>query len=173
MAEIDRNEYFEDIVTTLGTTDIWTAAGFIIPDGRLINLSNIEVYPDPTVRYYTHNDLEKFFGYAQDEILINGAIRLGYGDTSDIPYAHIVLQKYQPTAKQWEKIEELLNTEPKILDLELDLDIASPMTSFYKRYNAEEHTIRDIRADTQAYINGDKTNWGRFSEKLGIKDIVE
>ena len=97
MAKKSREEFFNDLISKLGITDIWTAAGYIAPDGSLVNLSNVEVYPDPTVRYYTHADLEKFFGISQDEIMDNGGIRIGYGDTSDIPYAQIVLKQYQTT----------------------------------------------------------------------------
>ena len=166
-----RDEFFREIVERLGTTEIWTAVGYITPDGSMIDLSNVDLYPDPAVRYYTHNDFEKFFGYSQKSMLENGAIRMGYGDTNDIPYAHIVLKKYETTDQQWEKLGELLNTEPFKLDLEIDTDMEDTMNSFYKRYSADRHSIRDMKTDVQTFLNGDKTNLGRFCEKLGVKEF--
>lgn len=168
-----REEFFSGLVEHVGLTEYFTAAGFILPDGTLLSLANTDIYPDPTVCAYTHDDLEKFFGYKVEDILLNGAVRIGYGDATDIPYAEIVLKEYTPTLAQWNKINELLNTEPKIVDLEMNMNLNNLDTSFYKRYEAEYDTIEDMKADAQAYINGDKTNLGSFSEKLGTRDVNE
>lgn len=170
MAKKPREEYFAELVSKVGTTEYFTAAGFILPDGTLLSLANVDIYPDPTVCAYTHDDLETFFGYKVENILSQGGIRIGYGDATDFPYAEIVLNEYTPTQEQWNKLEELFNSDPKILDLEMDILPGIPGTSFYRRYDARYNTIDDIKADTQDYINGDKTNLGSFSEKLGTQD---
>ena len=54
--------------------------------------------------------------------------------------------------------------------MELNLDLNNLSTSFYRRYTAEEHTITDIRADLQAYMNGDTTYYAHFNEKIGKAD---
>lgn len=168
-----REEFFAEIVAQLGTTEIWTAAGFILPDGTLLDHSNVDIYPDPAVCVYNHKDLKSKFGIDSDEIMLKGGIRIGYGDTTDIPYAQIVLEQYNPTKAQWKKLKELLENEPGILDLEADMKLDQPMTGFYKRYYANEYTLTDMRDDVQAYANGDKTNIGSFSEKLGIPDLLD
>lgn len=170
MTEQERRQYFDDLIETLGTTDIWTAAGYILPGGELLDMSNEDVYPDPSVRVYTHPDLKKFFGFDSEEIMLLGGIRMGFGDENDLPYMQIVLTNYTPTEFQYVKIEELLNSEPYSIDLELNIDLEDLTTSFYKRYTAGNHTIEDIKADLQAYLNGDTTNYGHFNEKFGRPD---
>lgn len=170
MTEQERKQYFDSLVAATGTTNIWTAAGYIAPDGSLINLSNAEVFPDPAVRVYTHRDMKKFFGFDNDEIMINGGIRVGFGDDTDIPYIQIVLENYAPSTSQWSKIDELLSESPQILDVEMNLTLRDLERSFYKRYTAEENTVTDIKRDMNAYIEGDTSNYGSFSERTGIPD---
>lgn len=166
----ERQEYFSNLVEKLGITNIWTAAGYILPDGSLLDMSNTDIYPDPAVRVYTHPDLKKFFGFDSEEIMTLGGIRIGYGDITEEPYTQIVLSEYLPTEFQYTKLEELLNTAPFTIDLELNLDLHNLETSFYKKYRAEENDINDIKNDLQAYINGDTTNYGHFNEKFGELD---
>lgn len=172
MTEQERKKYFDDLVAALGTTEIWTAAGYILPDGSLLNLSNVEIYPDPNVCAYTHFDLKKFFGFDNNEIMLNGGVRIGFGDDTDIPYAQIILKDYSPSNSQWSKIEEMLHLEPQILDLEMNVTLQDTGTSFYKRYTSED-TIDDIKRDMAAYLEGDTTNYGSFSERTGIPDTID
>ena len=172
MTEQERKKYFDDLIAAAGTTEIWTAAGYILPGGELLNLANEQIFPDPAVRVYTHRDMMKFFGFDNNEIMLNGGIRIGFGDDTDIPYAQIVLEDYSPSTSQWNRIEEMLLLEPQILDLEMNITLQDTGTSFYKRYTSED-TIYDIKRDMAAYLDGDTTNYGSFSERTGIPDATE
>lgn len=172
MTEQERKKYFDDLIAAAGTTEIWTAAGYILPGGELLNLANVEVFPDPAVRVYTHRDMMKFFGFDNNEIMLNGGIRIGFGDDTDIPYAQIVLEHYSPSSSQWSRIEEMLLLEPQILDLEMNTTLQDTGISFYKRYTSED-TINDMKRDMAAYLDGDTTNYGSFSERTGIPDTTD
>ena len=172
MTEQERKKYFNDLIAAAGTTEIWTAAGYILPGGELLNLANVEVFPDPAVRVYTHRDMMKFFGFDNNEIMLNGGIRVGFGDDTDIPYAQIVLEHYSPSSSQWSRIEEMLLLEPQILDLEMNITLQDTGTSFYKRYTSED-TINDMKRDMAAYLDGDTTNYGSFSERTGVPDATD
>lgn len=170
MIEQERKSFFDEIVSILGTTEIFTAAGYILPDGSLLNLANEDICPDTTVRAYTHSDLKTFFGIDNNEILINGGIRIGFCEINNIPYAQIFLMEFQPTTEQWDKLDELLNLSSGTIDLEMDITPDVWGTGFYKRYTIKD-TIKNMKKDMIDYINGDKTNIGHFNEGLGEKDL--
>ncbi len=168
MTPEERTEFLKDILDTLGTTDVWTAAGYIFPDGSLIDFSNTDVYADRAVRVYTHTDVKNLFGYSREDVLQNGGIRIGYSDTTDHPYAEILISEWGISSAQWERLNELLETPPYTLDLEV-LKAFNNYVPFYKRYTIE-NTSTDMQHDIMRYIDGDLSNAMTFNEKLGIPD---
>lgn len=171
MTDKERKDYFDGLVAKMGTTTSWTATGFILPDGTMLNFSNTEIYPDPTVAVYTHEDMEQFFSYKYEDVLLYGGIRVGYCDANDKPFVQLWLKDCDPTDFQWAKLNELLNSETGELDVEAsNMVLNEASTSFYKKYIASENSVNDIRNDLDAYLEGDTTNIGTYSEKLGIKD---
>lgn len=170
MTDKEKQQFFNSLVEKMGTTPHWTATGFILPDGTMLNFSNTDIYPDPAVAVYTHEDLEKFFGYKQEDVLKYGGIRVGYCDANDKPFIQILFKDCEPTDFQWTKIDELLHTDTGELDVEANTILNNDSTAFYKKYVASTNTIDDIKDDLDAYLDGDTTNLGTYSEKLGIKD---
>ena len=168
MTPEERTAFFEDIINTLGTTDIWTAVGYILPDGSLVDFSNTEIYSDEATSVYTHHDVKALFGYSREDVLQNGGIRIGYSDTTDHPYAELLISSYDITSAQWARLDELLNTSPNTLDLQVLKDFTKSIP-FYKRYTMENTHI-DMQSDISRYIDGDLSNAMTFNEKLGIPD---
>lgn len=172
MTEQEKKEYFDGLKEAVGTTEIWTAAGFILPDGSLLDLADENVYPDITCCAYTHGDLEKFFGYKQEDIMKYGGVRIGYSDTTDNPYIQVDLSENIPTDTQWSKLNDLLNVSPYLIDVQMNYT-SEDATSFYKRYTKENNTITDLKRDMNNYLNGDTSNLGFFSEKLGEQIFID
>lgn len=157
---------FDELLNYLGTTEEWSEAGFILPDGTLIDLSGKEQGGDEEKRNLQHKDVKEF-GYSLADLLDKGAIRLGYGD-QPVPFVQISLKQGMPTSAQWDRIDELLSMSPYKLDFEATMegsDKDNPKTNFYKQYNLENE-IKDIKKDLKAYIAGDKTN-------IGIPSVTE
>lgn len=151
---------FDELIDYLGTTEEWSEAGFVLPNGTLIDLSGKELGGEEEKRNLQHKDVKEF-GYNLVDLLDKGVIRVGYGD-QPTPFVQISLKNGFPTSAQWERIDELLSTSPYKLDFEATLngsDKDNPKTNFYKQYTLEDE-VKDIKKDLQAYINGDKTNIG-------------
>jgi len=177
MVDPRQEAFFADLIEKRGITTNWNSAGFILPDGRLLDLADPQICVDVNIKAYTHKDMLKFFNYALFDIINNGGIRLGICKVNNIPYVQISLQKYQPTSEQWDTINELFNIEPHIIDFEITRVIredmlGDPENDFYKRYTIKDG-IKSIKEDMLAYINGDKSNIGIYNEKIGGIDPRE
>ena len=176
MVDPKQEDFFAELIEKRGITTNWNSAGFILPDGRLLDLSNPEICADINVRAYTHKDMLKFFNYSLVDIINNGGIRLGICDVNNIPYIQISPWKYQPTSEQWSTINELFDIEPHIIDFEITQVVredmkGDPENDFYKRYTIEDG-IESMKSDMIAYINGDKSNIGVYNEKIGAADSI-
>ena len=151
---------FDELINYLGTTEEWTEAGFILPDGTLLDMSGKEQGGEEEKRNLQHKDVKEF-GYSLADLLDKGAIRVGYGD-QPIPFIQISIKNGMPTSAQWDRIDELLSMSPYKLDFEATpegIDKDNPKTNFYKQYTLEDE-IKDIKKDLQAYVKGDKSNIG-------------
>lgn len=160
------SNFFDELMNYLGTTEEWTEAGFILPDGTLLDLSGKEQGGDEDKRNLQHKDVREF-GYSLVDLLDNGAIRLGYGG-QPIPFVQVSLKNGMPTSAQWDRIDEILSMAPYKLDFEATMegsDKDNPKTNFYKQYDLESE-IKDIKRDLQAYVKGDKSN-------IGIPSVTE
>lgn len=159
------SDAFEDLVSFLGTTENWKEAGFILPDGRLVDMSGKNSGGEEDKRNLDHKDINNF-GYTLANLLDMGAIRVGYDGTKP-SFAQMSIKNNMPTSSQWKKIDELLMMTPNKLDLEATPDgddKDNPKTNFYKQYTIEDD-IKLMKQDLQAYINGDKSN-------IGIPSVV-
>ena len=165
------SNFFDELMNYLGTTEEWKEAGFILPDGTLLDLSGKEQGGDEDKRNLQHKDVREF-GYTLVDLLDNGAIRVGYGD-QPTPFVQVSLKNGMPTSAQWDRIDELISMAPYKLDFEATMegsDKDNPKTNFYKQYNIESE-IKDIKRDLQAYINGDKSNIGLPSVTEGTMPL--
>ena len=148
---------FDKLLSYLGTTEKWNEAGFILPDGSLVDMSGKSSGGSANNRNLEHKDVDSF-GYNLSELLDNGAIRVGC-DFVKPSFVQISIKNGTPTRAQWEKIDELLSTSPYKVDFEVTpegSDKNNPRTNFYRQYTIENE-IKDIKQDLNAYINGDKT----------------
>lgn len=169
MQEI-KEKFFNRLKDLLGVTDYWTAAGYLLPDGILLSFADENLNPDITQRVYAHSDLDLIFHCSQDDLLRYGGILVGYCEATDRPYVKIDLSENIPTTKQWSMLNELLNTEPYTIDLEMN-KTSDNRTAFYKRYTIEDSSTT-MKRDMNNYINGDTTYLGTFCERLGIPDPI-
>lgn len=155
----------EELVSYLGVTDNWREAGFILQNGDLLDMSGKSSGGNSDKRNLEHKDI-KSFGCSLDNLLDLGVIRVGC-DFIKPSFVQLSLKNVYPTSEQWKKIEDLLTTSPYKLDFEVTMegsDRNNPKTNFYKQYTIE-NSIKEIKKDIAAYMNGDKTH-------IGIPSVV-
>jgi hypothetical protein len=166
MGYVVESNRFDNIISYLGTTEKWEEAGFILPDGILVDMSAKDSGGDKGKRNLNHSDV-KSFGDTLNSMLDDGAIRVGYG-SSATPFVQISLRNGFPTGAQWARIDELLTLKPYRIDLEATMfgsDANNPKTNFYKQYTIQD-SVKDMQNDLRAYFNGEKNN-------IGIPQIEE
>lgn len=153
-----------------GTTTDWREAGYILPDGSLLDLSgaNYGGTHDGT-RKLDHRDIRDAFeryegtkefpeGVSMDDFINAGAIRFG-------PEAMSFMMAQKPTSKQLAQIDNLLqkNSEQpwnKIQEpnIELMSDAAEWMNRDYSYYNSwkpEQADIKNIKKLINAFYEGE------------------
>ena len=153
-----------------GTTTDWREAGYILPDGSLLDLSgaNYGGTHDGT-RKLDHRDIRDAFeryegtkefpeGVSMDDFINAGAIRFG-------PEAMSFMMAQKPTSKQLTQIDNLLqkNSEQpwnKIQEpnIELMSDAAEWMNRDYSYYNSwkpEQADIKNIKKLINAFYEGE------------------
>jgi hypothetical protein len=102
--EMSSDDPIERAITTFGLTDSFNEAGYILPDGRMLDFSGKREGGTPGNRAYDHRDIGRVLGIGGSEALWEfmsrtGAIR-SLPETGDLTIAK------KPTSQQLYRIEE-------------------------------------------------------------------
>ena len=164
------DEYLRVLEERMGTTDSYSRAGYILPNGKLLDASMNNIY-DNDSRLLSHMDV-RFYGYKDNEMLHAGVIKFGECPMNEIPFVDMSLEYYFPTTEQLKVLDDILMKKPNQLDVEAkvsDNTVNKTDTAFYKRYDFVNNgdTAKIIKNDLQFYKKGDRTYHGSYDEYSG------
>lgn len=162
-------DYLTKLERKVGTTEDLDCAGYILPNGKFLDLSLKNVFEEFD-KVLSHNDMI-YFGFDPEDILDAGVIRLGECVYEDFYFVEINMMNFKPTKKQYEAFDTILMKEPNKLCIEarMSKEINNKFnTNFVKMYNfLQADTSKNIQNDLNNYEKGDKTYAGCLDERTG------
>lgn len=155
-----------------GTTDKLTEAGYILPDGSLLDLSGAVYGATRTLeghRTLDHRDIRDAFeenndfpeGISMEDFINAGAIRFS-------PESYSFMMAHSPTAAQLKQIDFILqNNEesPSLFKKDINIELMSDASewgnrdeSFYREWDKTDPDIKTIKRLTDSFYNGSGIN---------------
>lgn len=137
-------ELFERAITTFGVTDKMYDAGYIMPDGSMLNFGPFIEYIDG-VKIFHHGNVKVLFpetlsdGEAAYKFTHSGAVRIS-------PNGVAISKDIEPTDKEYAYIEAycIANEEFFFVEFDTETDFDLNDTIYFPHPQSEE-VIREIR----------------------------
>lgn len=144
-------DYNVAAVNFFGTTGKLSEAGYILTDGRLLDLSGKNQGGQPNTRSLDHRDVSEpleQWSAGMEEFINSGNIRY-------IPESDTLLMSNLPTPEQFRVIERIINNAGGEITIELMGDAnrwGANDNDYYNEYSAA--TLTKIKRDINAFYNG-------------------
>lgn len=154
---------FNRAIEYFGTTDNLNLAGYVLPDGTMLDFSGKKFGADGRQRQMDHREIGDAFdnNIDMDDFLKSGAIRIDGALGS-------INAETMPTAAQWKVIERLVEKNADEISLEIgNYNDVLENTTFSKVKSAIRGQLNNARSSLSQFLQGRRVN-GFYDPELDV-----